>query len=144
MVVSTNHMPSHRFRYKIALGQESQRWHTRVVMSSLPADQLPHAIKPNNGVNLVCKVESQLSRFDMRRKNHKWYHLKKEHHLAQFDVKMLIGTGLKFEIWGKDEFGNQAIRSKKHDEIHVAWEAPDGEGYAGKSPVVDEAGIYPI
>lgn len=101
-------------------------------------------MKPNNGVSLVCKVESQLGSCDMRRKNHKWYHLKREHYLAEFDVKMLIGTGLRFEIWGQDEFGRGAERSKAHDEIRVAWEAPDDLGLAkAKEAIVETAEIFP-
>ena len=39
---------------------------------------------------------------------------------AEFDVKLLIGTGLQFEIWGL-----QGRKSKGHGEIEVEWEAAD-------------------
>ena len=111
-------------------------------MSSLPAEQLPHCLKPNNGVLLVCKVESTLSRHDLRRKNYKWYNLKQEHHLAEFEVKMLISTGLRFEIWGQGEHGQKAVRSKAHDEILVAWEAPDDPS-AAEEPRQHLGEIFP-
>lgn len=112
-------------------------------MSSLPSDQLPHSMKANNGVSLVCKVQAQLGRSDMRRKNHKWYNLKREYHLAEFDVKMLVGAGLQFEIWGQDEWGTKAVRSKAHEEIRVAWEAPDDRSLAKQSEK-GTAEIFPV
>lgn len=53
----------------------------------------------------------------MSRRNHQWYHLRKEYNLAEFRVRLLIGSGLKFEILNKD--GQCA---KEHDEIPVTWE----------------------
>lgn len=88
-------------------------------MSTLPPGQLPKSLK-HEGVKQVCTVETVLDSGDMRRKNNKWYHLRKEYNLAEFDVKLRIGTGLQFEIWGQ-----QGCRSKGHEEIEVEWESPD-------------------
>jgi len=65
-------------------------------------------------------METVLDPCDMQRKNSKWFHLRKEYNQAEFDVKLLVGTGLHFEIWG-----NQGRKSKGHEEIEVDWELPD-------------------
>ncbi|KAK5125632.1 hypothetical protein LTR85_011906 [Meristemomyces frigidus] len=109
-----------RFRYKIPLGHERDPWRTKIVMSTLSPGQLPKSTK-HDGVKQVCTVETVLDTGDMRRKNHKWYHFRKEYNLAEFDVKLRVGTGLQFEIWGQ-----QGCRSKGHEEIEVEWESPDG------------------
>ena len=44
--------------------------------------------------------------------------LRKVCHHAEFDVKLFVGTGLHFEIWGQ-----QGCKSKGHEEIQVDWEA---------------------
>jgi hypothetical protein len=58
----------------------------------------------------------------MELKNNKEYQLKKPFKLAEFDVRMLVGTGLHFEIWGK-----QGVKSKGHEEIEVEWDYADGD-----------------
>lgn len=108
-----------RFRHKIPLGRERDPWRTKIVMSTMEPSQLPGSTK-HDGVKQVCTVETALDPCDMTRKNHKWYHLRKEYNQAEFDVKLLVGTGLQFEIWGQ-----QGRKSKGHEEIEVEWESPD-------------------
>lgn len=48
----------------------------------------------------------------MKRKNRHWYNLKQEYNLAEFLVRMIVGTGLRFEIWSLDG----QIRSQRHEE----------------------------
>jgi len=88
-------------------------------MSTLPPSHLPKSLK-DEGVKAVCTVETVLDQCDMKRKNEKWYHLRKEYNQAEFDVKLLVGTGLRFEIWGQ-----KGRRSRAHDEIEVEWEPAD-------------------
>ncbi|TKA82165.1 hypothetical protein B0A55_02029 [Friedmanniomyces simplex] len=107
-----------RFPFKIPLGCERDPWRTKIVMSSMPANQLPRSLR-HEGVKQVCTVETVLDTVDMKRKNNKWYHLKTEYNEAEFDVKLLIGTGLHFEIWGQE-----GKNSKSHEEIEVEWEVP--------------------
>ncbi|KAK4542172.1 hypothetical protein LTR36_007019 [Oleoguttula mirabilis] len=118
-VVDVKEGINQRFRYKIPLGRERDPWRTKIVMSTMPPGQLPRSTK-HDGVKQVCTVETVLDTSDMRRKNNKWYHLRKEYNLAEFDVKLRIGTGLQFEIWGQ-----QGCRSRGHEEIEVEWETPD-------------------
>ena len=109
---------SRRFRHKITLGQEKKPWHTKVVMSSMHPNHLPHIAK-HEGVRQVCTVETVLDLCDMEYKNDKWYHRRKTYRLAEFDVKLRVGAGLHFEIWG-----HRGCKSKAHDEIDVQWEVP--------------------
>lgn len=74
----------------------------------------------HEGVKPVCALETRLDDCDLKRKNNKWYHLRQVYNLAEFDVKLLIGTGLQFEIWGQ-----QGRKSKTHEEIEVDWESAD-------------------
>jgi hypothetical protein len=61
----------HQYRLKIDLGKERVPWKTQIVMSSLPATQLPQSMK-RDGVKPVCIVESVLSNEDMKLKNRHW------------------------------------------------------------------------
>ncbi len=56
----------------------------------------------------------------MKRKNRHWYNLGQEYNRAEFEVRILVGAGLTFEIWSKD-----GIRSQQHNEIHVDWESAE-------------------
>ncbi|KAK5119541.1 hypothetical protein LTR85_007369 [Meristemomyces frigidus] len=112
---------SERYRYKIEMGREGEPWKTHIVMSTLPAAQLPSSLR-REGVREVCSVETVLHTTDLRRKNHRWYHLRKEYNVADFEVRMLVGTGLRFEIWSPD-----GIRSREHGEIEVQWEPADDQ-----------------
>ena len=101
---------SEKYRYKVAMGKEAEPWRTHIVMSALPAARLPSSLR-REGVRVVCSVDTVLQTSDLRRKNHRWYHLKKEYNMAEFEIKMLVGTGLRFEIWGSN-----GVRSREHGE----------------------------
>ncbi|GIZ49319.1 hypothetical protein CKM354_001235100 [Cercospora kikuchii] len=106
-----------RFRHKTQYGRQHDPWRTKIVMSALPPAQLPRSAK-HPGVKQVCEIETVLDLCDMSLKNDKWYNLRKMYHYAEFDVKLFVGTGLHFEIWGQ-----QGCKSKGHEEIQVDWEA---------------------
>lgn len=61
----------HPFKRKLNLGQERNPWATQVVMSFLPANQLPRSLK-RDGARAVCAVESVLKSQDMKLKNRHW------------------------------------------------------------------------
>ncbi|KAK5679136.1 hypothetical protein LTS10_008795 [Elasticomyces elasticus] len=128
----------YRFQKKIDLGRERDPWRTAIVSSSLPTNQLPRSLR-YEGVKQVCTIETILDTHDMKRKNNKWYHLRREYNEAEFDVKMLVGTGLQFEVWGQD-----GKKSKSHDEIEVAWEVPDDEEVDLTKGRHDGLGIYRV
>ena len=108
----------HAFRRKMNPGQEKLPWRTQIVMSSLPATQLPISLK-RDGAKPVCAVEALLKDNDMKLKNRHWYNRKPRYYLANFDVRVLIGSAnLKFEIVAKD-----GTRSTSHEEIEVQWAA---------------------
>jgi hypothetical protein len=115
-VVRANTGASQRYRLKIDMGREREPWKTRIVTSELPVNQLPTSLK-RAGAREICGVEAILNPRDMKRKNRHWYEFGKEYNRAEFEVRMIIGTGLRFEIWSKD-----GIRSREHDEIEVQWE----------------------
>jgi len=135
-IVSTEIGIRRHFRLKIAMGKENQGWKTRIVMSALPRDQLPISMK-SSGVKEVCTVDAKLGRHEMKRKNKHWYNLGKEYNLADFEVRIKIGTGLKFEIW-KD-----GVRSKEHSEIEVQWEHADAAALPPTGAVQVEPAFYP-
>lgn len=64
-----------------------------------------------SGARYVCMIETVLSPADMKRKNNHWYQLGKEYNLAEFEIRLIVGTGLRFEIWGPE-----GIRSRDHEE----------------------------
>ncbi|KAK5005345.1 hypothetical protein LTR28_007825 [Elasticomyces elasticus] len=105
-------------------------------MSKMPARDLPRSLK-HEGAKVVCKVETELDPCDMRPKNDKWYHLRKEYTLAEFDMRMLVGPGLRFEIWGK-----QGRKSKAHDEIEVEWQPANDDSAEPAPAVQNEFGMY--
>ena len=109
-----------RYRLKLAMGKEREPWKTRIVMSSLPANQLPSSMR-REGAREVCAVETVLSPEDMKRKNRHWYNFGTEYNRAEFEVHLIVGAGLKFQIWSPE-----GVRSRDHDEIQVQWESVDG------------------
>ena len=94
-------------------------WRTTIVMSRHPPGQLPRSAKHPN-VKQVCTLETILDPCDMVLKNSKWYNFRKMYSRAEFDVKLFVGTGLHFEVWGR-----QGCKSKGHEEIQVEWEMPN-------------------
>lgn len=116
-VVSANTGASQRYRLKLDMGRESEPWRTRIVMSTLPDHMLPQSMR-RAGAKEVCGVETILNPRDMKRKNRHWYNFGTEYNRAEFEVRVLVGTGLRFEIWSKDGLR----RSREHEEIEVQWE----------------------
>lgn len=125
----------HPFKRKLNLGQENMPWSTQVVMSSLPANQLPRSLK-KDGARAVCAVESILKQQDLKLKNRHWYNTKQRYYRAEFNVRVLIlAASLKFEIVGKDgkfflikkdrrantDLNAGTTVSTKSDEIEVKW-----------------------
>ena len=106
-------------------------------MSDLPSRQLPQSIR-HKGVSSVCTVEAALDPCDMRLKNHRWYHIKKCYYEAEFSVKMLVGTGLQFEVWGQN-----GCKSRNHDKIEVQWASAD-DPVLQKQLVDETPAMYPI
>lgn len=103
------------------MGKEREPWKTRIVMSHLPVNQLPSSLK-KGGAREICAVETMLHPRDMKRKNRHWYNIGKEFNRAEFEVRMLIGAGLRFEIWSRD-----GIRSRDHEEIDIKWETVENQ-----------------
>ncbi|KAK3672450.1 hypothetical protein LTR78_007757 [Recurvomyces mirabilis] len=137
-IIDANDGVNHRFRHKIPIGYEREPWRTRIVMSTVPRTQLPRSMR-HGAVKQVCTVETVLDAGDMQAKNNKWYHLRKPYNIAEFDIKLLIGTGLHFEIWGKE-----GRKSKSHSEIEVDWEAPDGQDDLQGDGVREHSAMYPV
>ncbi|KAK5129854.1 hypothetical protein LTR08_002762 [Meristemomyces frigidus] len=122
-----------RFQYKIRVGQEREPWRAKIVMSTMPPTQLPRSAK-HEGVRQVCTVETVLDNRDMKPKNNKWYHVRKMYNQAEFDVKLNIGTGLQFEIWG-----HGGRRSYNHDKIEVEWQPAEDATRSGLAAPNDAA-----
>lgn len=102
------------------MGQEGRPQKTKIVMSTSERTSLPRSLpkaRTRGDVRELCEIETILDPGSLSRKNQHWWHLRKEYSLAEFRVKLLVGTGLKFEILNKD--GRCA---KTNDEIPVTWE----------------------
>lgn len=65
----------------------------------------------HHGARLVCTVETVLEDKDMKRKNNRWFDLGREYNLADFQIRLVAGAGLRFEIWTPD-----GLRSKEHND----------------------------
>ncbi len=120
-IVQADSGASQRYRLKIDMGKEREAWKTRIVTSSLPVHQLPSSMK-RDGAKEVCAVEAILNPRDMKRKNRHWYNFGREYNRAEFEVRLIVGTGLKFQIWSRD-----GIKSRDHEEIEVQWENAEGQ-----------------
>lgn len=107
---------SQRYRLKLDMGSERQPWKIKIVMSDLPVRQLPRSLK-QAGAREICNIETILNPRDMKRKNRHWWSLEKEYNRAEFEVYIIFGTRLRFEIRSKD-----GICRREHEEIHVEWE----------------------
>lgn len=110
------------FRMRLPMNKETELWKTSIVMSPLPAPELPQSLR-QGGARHVCDLEFSLHPKDLKRKNRHWYDLAREYSRAEFEVRMLVGTGLRFEVWGSD-----GLRSRTHEEIAVDWVANEGVG----------------
>lgn len=107
-----------KYRMKLAKDEEKKTHVVNIVMSTLSPSKLPRSMK-HAGAKSVCDIEFELSTGDLKSKR-RWYDPGKGYSEAEFDVKLVIGTGLRFEVWG-----GHGIRSKTHDEITVQWVSPD-------------------
>jgi len=121
-IVRADYGVSERYCIKIAMGREMEPWRTHIVQSSLPAHQLPRSMR-HGGASIVCSIETVLHARDMKRKNRHWYNFRDEYNRAEFEIRMIVGTGLRFEIWSADGM----IRSRNQDEIAVQWAPPNQE-----------------
>lgn len=103
------------YSLKVPLGGETQPWITHVVMSTLPADQLPNSLnKP--GARRLCQVKSRLP-VDMKLKNGKWYQKSDPYFKAEFDVQVLIGAAdLRFQT-----LDARGVLSQDYNAIDVNW-----------------------
>lgn len=114
-LVPADYGATYMYRFKIPLGKEQDPWSTHIVISSLPPHQLPSSMK-REGARHLCKIVTVLSPTDMKRKNRHWYDLRKEYNRAEFEIRLIAGTGLRFEIWSQN--GN--LRSHDHGESRFA------------------------
>lgn len=134
-VFDTGKGASQMYQMKLDLGEERLPWKTRIAMSTLPAEQLP--LNANDkGAKIVCEVEFSLDVQDFALKNSRWYQMKKPYYVGTFEVRLIVGTGLKFEIWNKKK-----VLSKAHDEIHVEW-VPTGQ--IPQPPTKDGGRMYRV
>ena len=106
----------HHYKLKLDPIKVNLPWKARMVMSTLPASELPQSLK-KEGSRPVCAVESILSEGDMKKKNRHWYNVGPGYYRAEFDMRVIIGAAdLKFELLGKD-----GVVSKPHSEVEVQW-----------------------
>lgn len=113
--VSVTEGVKQHYSLKVPLGKENQPWVTQVVMSTLPAAELPSSLN-QPGASRLCKVESILPA-DMKVKSRRWFDRRSHFLKAEFDVQVIIGAAdLKFRTLGRD-----GILSQAHDTIAVQW-----------------------
>ena len=103
------------YSMKVQPGHEHLPWKTQIVMSTLPANELPTSLN-TRGAQRLCKVESQMPQ-DMKLKNRHWYNAGPQYLRAEFAMQVLIGPAdLKFQTFSKD-----GIISRDHASIDVEW-----------------------
>jgi hypothetical protein len=101
-----------------------------VVMSTIPRAQLPKSMK-RPGAQKVCEIEYVVPAHHMMLMKGKWNHAfnaKPEYYYAEYEVRAIIATRLKFEI--RDAAGMEV--SKAHEEIEVMWELTRGRGRSSR------------
>jgi hypothetical protein len=129
----------HKYRKKIQMGHEGMAQKTKIVMSTADRASLPRSLpksQTRGDARELCEIETVLDASSLSRRNQHWWHLRKEYSLAEFRVRLLVGTGLRFEILNKD--GRCA---KTNDEIPVQWEPVAGVAHA--TPEERSPEIYP-
>ncbi|CAK3794283.1 Hypothetical predicted protein [Lecanosticta acicola] len=119
-VFSVNQGASQFYQMKLGIGEDRVPWKMRIAMSTLAVDRLPKTIK-DAGAKIACEVKFALNARDFRMKNARWYQLKAPYLTGEFEVRLILGTGLKFEVWSKDR-----LLSKGHEEIRVDWVQASG------------------
>ncbi|KXT02455.1 hypothetical protein AC578_7826 [Pseudocercospora eumusae] len=128
-----------KYRHKLAYSRSEQPQHATILMSTLPPNQLPHSMK-RGGCKSVCQIEFVVAKDHLKLKNRHWYNTKPKYYRAEYEVRALVGTGLHFQIWGKD-----GILSKDHEEIQVKWQPVEGTAAAMRQSRLAQArgdGIY--
>ena len=118
-VVDADYGRELKYRRKIQMGCEQEPQRTRLVTFLGRRNALPKSLPKDqtaDGVS-ISDIVAVLDQSSLRRKNSRWYNLRKEYNLADFRVRLLVGAGLKFEILNKD---GRCLH--KHDELPVRWE----------------------
>lgn len=118
-VVDADYGRELKYRRKIQMGCEQEPQRTRLVTFLGRRNALPKSLPKEqtaDGVS-ISDIVAVLDQSSLRRKNSRWYNLRKEYNLADFRVRLLVGAGLKFEILNKD---GRCLH--KHDELPVRWE----------------------
>ncbi|KXT18312.1 hypothetical protein AC579_958 [Pseudocercospora musae] len=123
-VVDTSEGIRQNYRHKLNYSRSDQPQHATILMSSLPPNQLPHSLK-RGGCKSVCQIEFVVAKDHLKLKNRHWYNTKPKYYRAEYEVRALVGTGLRFQIWGKD-----GLLSKDHEEIEVRWQPVEGTAVA--------------
>lgn len=120
--ISVSEGVKQHYSLKVPPGQEHLPWKTQIVMSTLPAEQLPSSLnKP--GVRGMCKVKSRLPP-DMKMKNRHWYNAGSQYLKAEFDMQVIIGPAdLKFQTLSSKD----GVLSQTHDNIDVEWSSNEKE-----------------
>ncbi|KAF2223070.1 hypothetical protein BDZ85DRAFT_121257 [Elsinoe ampelina] len=91
----------------------------QIVMSSLPAHQLPRALS-RTGWTDVATVVYQLTDNDLKLKNRQLWKVKKKYWRANFDFVVLLGPAdLRFQIRGRD-----GVISSDHERMGVEFVDP--------------------
>ncbi|PGH23948.1 hypothetical protein AJ80_02010 [Polytolypa hystricis UAMH7299] len=108
---------SRPFGIKVEPGQINDPWKVHVVMSTLPARELPQSMT-HDGAKSVCILSVYTEGVEKKLKNRHWYNSDPAYWMVKFNVKVVVGPAdLKFELWSE----NKQIRSSKHEPIAVAW-----------------------
>ncbi|KAG8532511.1 uncharacterized protein KY384_002388 [Bacidia gigantensis] len=108
------------YSIKKSPGDEHKPWETRLVMSSLPRDQLPTNVS-QYGSKGLCSVSASLKDTNViwKAKNKHFWNRGKKHWKIEFDIKVVLGAAdLQFVFMTKDK----QVISKGHDAIKVVWQ----------------------
>ncbi|QIX01435.1 hypothetical protein AMS68_006952 [Peltaster fructicola] len=106
---------SQMYQMRLSMGEEKLPWRTRIAMSTAEADRLPRNIHEQSA-RIICEVEFELNVQDFKMKNRHWYQMKQPYYTGQFEVRLLLGVGLQFQVWAKDR-----LLSKEHEQIQIEW-----------------------
>jgi hypothetical protein len=110
-----------RYQLKVPRGNETESFYAHIVMSELPARQLPHSMLRGPCTKL-CVVTGRFGSADFSREQFKYvkktFSKHKEHHIAEFDLKVIVGTTeLEFELVSMD--GRRY--SQNTAKVQVTW-----------------------
>ena len=85
----------------------------------------------------MCQIEFVLDQNDLKLKNRHWYQFRPKYYRAEYEVRAIIGTGLKFQIWGRN-----GLKSKDHDEIEVLWQPVSANQKLQRKPTQTDTAMY--